>query len=111
MRSQKPYRNRRVLCIDGFSMSVQASQGNYCIPRVNNSLWYNEVEIGFPSSKEPVILQYMDGTLNDPTDAVYGYVPVDLVRHIIDKHGGIKEGEVPKGVPVYGKTHSRDYDK
>ena len=104
----KKYRNERVVCKDGFTMSVQASDGNYCVPRQNNAKSYSEVEIGFPSRKEPSIMTYAENK-QDPCGTVYGYVPVDLVRHIIDKHGGIRSGEVPKGVPVYGVTHSRDY--
>ena len=26
-----------------------------------------------------------------PTDTVYGYVPVEIVERVIEKHGGIKE--------------------
>lgn len=99
--------NKTVVCADGFTMSVQAHDGAYCYPRVNNG-FYQEVEIGFPSLVEGGILAYAEEPEN-PTRTVYAYVPVDLVRHVIDRHGGIVEGQVPKGVPVYGVTHSRDY--
>ena len=101
--------NKSVVCNDGFRMSVQASEGNYSIPRKDDADHYMEVEIGFPSDLEESILSYAENS-QDPTGTVYGYVPVDLVRHIIDKHGGIKSGEVPKGVPVYGITHCRSYE-
>ena len=94
---------------DGFTMSVQADDGSYCSPRQDNAERYAEVEIGYPSQVEPIILKYAE-QIKDPTGTVYGYVPVELVRHIIDKHGGIQSGEVPKGVPVYGITHSRQYE-
>ena len=100
--------NKSVVCNDGFRMSVQASENNYSIPRQDNADRYMEVEIGFPTDLEETILKYADNS-QDPTCTVYGYVPVDLVRHIIDKHGGIKSGEVPRGVPVYGITHCRQY--
>ncbi len=96
--------NKVVVCQDGFSFSCQASSTNYCSPRVSNASHYTEVEIGFPSGVEPLIMDYCEDP-EDPTGTVYGYVPSDLVRHIIDKHGGIASGEVPRGVPVYGKTH------
>lgn len=32
------------------------------------------------------------------TKQVYGYVPVELVREVIEKHGGMVEGGVPPGV-------------
>ena len=102
-------KNRGIICNDGFTMSVQADEGAYCLPRQDDAERYMEVEIGFPSQAEPVILKYADKK-QDPTGTVYGYVPVDLVRHIIDKHGGIQSGEVPKGVPVYGITHCRQYE-
>ena len=96
--------NTVVVCKDGFSFSCQASQTNYCSPRVSSASHYTEVEIGFPSDRETLIMEYCEDP-EDPTGTVYGYVPSDLVRHLIDKHGGIVSGEVPKGVPVYGKTH------
>ena len=34
----------------------------------------------------------------NPTETVYGYVPVDVVTNVIVKHGGMVEGEVPPGV-------------
>ena len=50
-----------VVCADGFSMSVQAHGGAYCSPRVENAERYDEVEIGFPSESEPLLLRYMEG--------------------------------------------------
>jgi len=43
---------------DGFSMSVQASHGHYCIPKEDNQLYYSDVEVGFPSKKEPLLMKY-----------------------------------------------------
>ena len=91
------YNNKRIVCKDGFTMSVQASEGNYCEPRLNNAESYSEVEIGFPSWEEPLIMPWCEDD-RDPTHTVYGYVPVDVVTNVIVKHGGIVEGEVPPGV-------------
>ncbi len=44
-------KNKLVVCADGFSMSVQASETTYCNPRDNMGP-YIEAEIGFPSAKE-----------------------------------------------------------
>tara|TARA_B100000131_G_scaffold122982_1_gene120121 strand:+ start:570 stop:920 length:351 start_codon:yes stop_codon:yes gene_type:complete len=104
MRARMKMMNERVVCKDGFTFSCQASETNYCSPRVDRAERYIEVEIGFPDGVEPLIMPYCEDSEN-PTETVYGHVPSDLVRHIIDKHGGIASGEVPKGVPVYGKTH------
>ena len=96
--------NALVVCQDGFSFSCQASQTNYRSPRTSGASHYTEVEIGFPDQVEPLLMEYCEDP-EHPKETVYAYVPSDLVRHIIDKHGGIVSGEVPKGVPVYGKTH------
>ena len=78
-------------------MSVQAHQGAYCTPRRNNAKKYKEVEVGFPSDIEPMLLEYIE---NDerPTDTVYPYVPVQVVTNVIARHGGMIEGDVPPGV-------------
>ena len=99
-------RNRRVVCADGFCMSVQAHAGAYCRPRGNNEPKYTHVEIGFPSEREPMLMEYCDEP-GAPLDTVYGYVPVQTVTNVIVKHGGIVEGEVPRGVaPIPALTFS-----
>ena len=87
----------RVVCADGFSMSVQASAYNYCQPQEPAADRYETVEIGFPTAKEPMLMPYAE-TPENPTDTVYAYVPVELVTNVIVKHGGIVSGEVPPGV-------------
>jgi len=91
-------RNRQVVCADGFIMSVQAHDGAYCEPRNDNAEKYTAVEVGFPSEREELIMSWIDGFDNDPTDTVYAYVPVTVVTDVIVKHGGIVSGEVPRGV-------------
>ena len=96
-------RNKRVICADGFSMSVQAHNGAYCSPRMNNAEKYTSVEIGFPSQRESMLMEFAE-EVNDPTGTVYGYVPVQTVTNVIAKHGGIVEGNVPRGVaPIPAK--------
>ena len=90
-------RNRQVVCADGFKMSVQAHDGAYCSPRMNGADRYEEVEVGFPSEREELIMQYAEEP-DVPTQTVYGYVPVQVVTNVIAKHGGIVDGEIPKGV-------------
>jgi len=74
---------------DGFTMSVQASDGHYCNPR-NDIGPYRSVEIGYPSEAEQLIIEYAESP-EYPTDTVYGYVPVEIADAVIEKHGGIKE--------------------
>lgn len=79
---------KRILCQDGFSMSVQASAGHYCEPRITGLGFYNSYEIGFASSEEPLLCPYAEDPDN-PTGTVYGWVPVEVVAQVIAKHGGI----------------------
>ncbi len=97
MRKKMYKRNKEVVCADGFKMSVQAHDGAYCIPRTNGAEKYSQVEIGFPSQQEELIMPWCEAP-DEPTDTVYGYVPVDVVTNVIVKHGGMVEGEVPPGV-------------
>ena len=81
----------RVKCKDGFKISIQASEGHYCSPSVDGDVIYNEVELGYPNMEDELIAEYAE----DPdklTDTVYGWVPVDIVNKLIEKHGGIVEG-------------------
>tara|TARA_R110000796_G_scaffold220992_1_gene337054 strand:- start:112 stop:417 length:306 start_codon:yes stop_codon:yes gene_type:complete len=94
-------RYKRVECRDGFSMSVQAHSTAYCSPRENGAEVYNEVEIGFPSAEEPLLMDWCEEK-STPLDTVYGYVPVGVVTTVIAKHGGMVDGEVPPGVIPLG---------
>ena len=77
-----------VKCKDGFEVSVQASFGHYCSPRDSGDIVYDQVELGFPNAVEPELLEYAEDS-DKPTETVYGWVPVELVNKIIEKHGGI----------------------
>jgi hypothetical protein len=93
----KMNRYPRLVCADGFEMSVQAHQGAYCSPRTNSATKYVEVEVGFPNAMEPMLMEYVENE-EKPTNTVYPYVPVQVVTNVIAKHGGMVEGEVPPGV-------------
>lgn len=85
-----------IVCNDGFRMSVQAGDGLYSIPRENlEDGNYQAVEIGFPNAEESLIMEYADNP-KDPTDTVYGWVPIEVVEKVLLKHGGIKELVDPK---------------
>ena len=89
--------NKSVICADGFRMSVQAHEGGYCSPRINDAERYTAVEVGYPSRVEPLLMPFCEDP-NEPTETVYGYVPSHVVTTVIAKHGGMVEGEVPPGV-------------
>lgn len=100
-RTQRASEDRaaRVHCADGFSMSVIAGGGCYCRPRPGDAFVgtphnyagpYHHVEVGYPTDRpepwgawEPYQMFF-----GQPTEAVYGYVPVAMVRALIEAHGG-----------------------
>ena len=85
---------RRLICADGFSMSVQADSGAYCEPR-NNEGPYSEVEVGYPSVAEELLLPWAENP-GIPTKTVYAYVPSEVVLEVVLKHGGFVDGTMPK---------------
>ena len=84
----------RVVCEDGFSMSVQAREFCYCTPR-NDTGPYHSVEVGYPSEKEALLMPWAE-TPSEPTDTVYGWVPVGVIRQVIEAHGGMVGGTLPE---------------
>ena len=85
----------KLVCSDGFEMSVQVGSSLYSTPK-KVAKRYSAVEIGFPSEHEPLIEEFAetfykeDGEdVTDYTDTVYPYVPVRIVDKVLKKHGGI----------------------
>lgn len=77
----------RIVCMDGTSLSVQASEFSYCSPRENEGPYYS-VEVGFPSRRFEELMPYAEEADN-PTGTVYGYVPIEIVEGIVADCGGI----------------------
>ena len=90
--------NTKVVCSDGFSMSVQANSFAYCEPRHGDAKVYTHVEVGYPTQPEELLMEYAEDQSN-PTETVYAYVPVALVYAVIVKHGGMISGTLPSGIP------------
>lgn len=80
-------RRPKIVCADGFTMSVQASNGHYCEPRSDTGPW-EEVEVGFPSASDPLLLPYIEGHNDDATQSVFPFVPLHVVESVIHNHGG-----------------------
>ncbi len=78
------YLRDRLVCKDGFSMSVQASDSHYCYPRETGLDHYNCVEVGDPDTPEQTLMEFENG-------GVYGSVPAQVVNDIIEKHGGLED--------------------
>lgn len=96
----------RIECNDGFSMSVQAGYSLYCNPRVSGSPAYYSVEIGYPSDKEYLIMKYAEDEEN-LTDTVYGYVPINLVEEVIEKHKGMDDEKMIKILSEWAEKNNR----
>ncbi len=80
-------------CADGFRVSIQGNSTAYCSPR-NDCGPYTEVELGFPSVADEILLPYAENR-NDPTETVYPYVPSAIVLEVLLAHGGWVDGEIP----------------
>jgi len=100
----------KLFCKDGFNVSIQASSGHYCSPRHEEKLMafdyddsdiiHTEFELGFPSEKEELILEYAEEK-NKPTGTVYGWVPLAIILQLIEKHEGI---DYHKSLSDYAKN-------
>ena len=85
----------KIVCSDGFEMSVQVGHSLYSTPK-KIAKRYSAVEIGFPSEPEELIKEWAEflpfseeDEEPDYTDTVYPYVPVKVVNKVLKKHGGI----------------------
>ncbi len=79
----------RITCRDGFSLSVQVHAGAYCSPRDGFGPDWHEAEIGFPSDRPTEAVMAYAETPEEPSDTVYGYVPMNLIEELVQLHGGI----------------------
>jgi len=77
----------RLVCEDGFSMSVQASENHYCFPSNSVGPW-ESYEVGYPSEKVDDLMVYAEDC-DRPTDTVYANVPAQVVELVCANHGGI----------------------
>ena len=102
MKPQNPV----IKCKDGFTISVQASEFAYSIPREDfPCMDYTHVECGFPSST-PIteeLREYAECVISDMdyTNTVYPYTPTEIVQAELDAHGGIVEGRMPSNVKAF----------
>ena len=104
----------RITCADGFTLSVIAGPGAYCSPRPalldslpdglvsdapkNYPGPYTAVEVGFPSKRPEPWGEWSQRAEDEesPTATVYGYVPVEMVRALIENHGGEQQAGDPR---------------
>lgn len=81
----------RIICSDGFSVSIQASTYHYCIPR-NNIGPYTHFELGFPSEIVDDWIPYCEGhsESEDPREKVYPRIPIHLIVNELKLHGNVE---------------------
>lgn len=86
--------NPHITCLDGTTISVQASEYRHSKPRTGVGP-FTEVECGYPTAEPtPALLKYAEDP-EDPLQTVYSFVPIAVVEEFLAAHGGIKEGEMP----------------
>jgi hypothetical protein len=90
----------RLECFDGFSVSLQGSEGNYSSPRKDNAT-YGAIEAGYPSVEEELLEPYQEDKQMPMQESVFGWVPMKVIYDIVIKHGGWQEGGIP---PMIGLT-------
>lgn len=85
---RKVPRMPRLILTDGVSLSVQAGGHSYSSPRDDKGP-YTKVEVGFPSETPPESWKEFAEDWDNPTNTVYGYIPLTMVMLYIGAHGGI----------------------
>ncbi len=86
-----PELSKRLICPDGFSISVQASSGHYCRPRDSYGP-YSHVELGFPENMSKrdrgMLAPHWEKIWDDQImeKSVFPYMPANVVRDIIVSH-------------------------
>jgi len=86
---------KQLVCNDGTTLSVQASDTHWCSPRRSYVDYYTDDIEYFDYSSVEVWCVSTDvpDSWSDygDDDNPYAYIPVTLVEKFIDSHGGIKE--------------------
>lgn len=82
----------RVVCADGFSISIQCNHRSYCLPQQDYTETYHAMELGYPSSLDEVTKSIIGdyAETRDTTETVFGYVPTEIIDQLLEAHGGIK---------------------
>ena len=80
----------RVIAKDGFNVSLQIHDGNYCSSEKGwgklGHTW-DSVEFGFPSQPDEEFKKYAEDS--DDICNSFGNIPVNVLEEIFEKHGGI----------------------
>ena len=86
-----------IICKDGFDLSCQGSSTHYCEPqKVLDLNDYEAVELLCEDDK--MLKSYSTGS------SVYGYVPIEVVKKLIAKHGG-------QVIPDFSCNYTQEHHK
>lgn len=80
----------RIYCKDGFNISIQVNNSNYCASENGIrtfGLDWKLVEWGFPS--RPIDFEKYNAEDTDTMKSVGGYVDIGLIDELCEEHGGI----------------------
>ena len=87
--------NPRIVCADGFTISVQARDSSYCTPRTSEGP-HTHMEGGFPSVEPSQQLAVYAENRDDLCETVHPYVPREVFAREFELHGGIVKGCLPE---------------
>ena len=84
-------------CIDGYKFSVQASESHYSMPRIDGLDEYESFEVAGITEK---LIMELQEFVEDPNgkNIVYGFVPSEKIKEVIDNHGGLKKKVIQKAI-------------
>jgi hypothetical protein len=82
-----------IVCMDGATISVQASKFHFCSPR-NNDGPYSSVEVGFPTPDFPEGAPWKENPDKPDSESVFALVPIQVVSDWIESHGGYSHVQV-----------------
>lgn len=78
-----------IVCKDGFSISLQVSNSNYCGSENGYQRFgyeWKTIEFGFPSEEEELLKEFAD---NEDVCNSVGCITIELAEEVLAKHGGI----------------------
>lgn len=80
----------RFICMDGFSISIQASEIHRSVPQRRDGP-YSHVECAYPSSPVQALIPFLLEEAGVSLEqSVYHRVPVEIVQYILNSHGGMR---------------------
>jgi hypothetical protein len=103
----------RIVCKDGFSISVQVHNGNYCESENGTrtfGLDWRLVEWGYPS--EGIDAKKYNAELygtDDTTKSIGAYVEIGLMDELCEEHGGMDLQQTLRGCLPKQKEEDEEY--